>query len=44
MHVHVGFVSTLITWAQVLLLLFATRWVAAMWPDSSIGKAAAALN
>lgn len=44
MHVHVGFVSTFITWAQVILLLFALRWVAAMWPDSTMGKAAAAIN
>lgn len=44
MHTHNGFVSTLVTWAQVLLLMFFMRWIAAMWPDSSIGKALASLN
>lgn len=44
MHVHVGALSTAITAAEVIIVLFAMRMVAAKWPDSPIGKAMAALN
>lgn len=43
-HVHIGFVPFVITAAMVVLTLFVMRWIAAMWPESAIGKALAALN
>lgn len=43
-HVHIGFVPMVITAAYVLITLFVMRWVAATFPESAMGKAAAALN
>ncbi len=44
MHVHVGALSVAITAAEVVIILFAMRMIAARWPESPIGKAMAALN
>jgi hypothetical protein len=44
MHVHVGALSTAITFAEVVIVLFLLRMIAARWPDSPVGKASAALN
>lgn len=43
-HVHIGALSTAITAAEVVIVMFAMRMVAARWPDSPVGKALAALN
>jgi hypothetical protein len=44
MHVHVGALSTAVTAAEVIIVLFLMRMIAAKWPDSPVGKAMAALN
>ncbi len=43
-HVHIGFVPMLIAGCYVIMWLFILRWIAASYPDSAIGKAAAAIN
>lgn len=43
-HIHIGALPTIVTMAEVILVMFALRWIAATWPDSAIGKAAAALH
>lgn len=44
MHVHVGALSTAITFAEVIIALFILRLIAARWPHSPMGMASAALN
>jgi hypothetical protein len=44
MHVHVGALSLLITAAEVIIILFAMRMIAAKFPESPVGKAMAAIN
>ncbi len=44
MHVHVGALSLMITAAEVIIVLFAMRMLAAKYPESPVGKAMAALN
>ncbi len=44
MHVHVGALSLMITFANVIIILFIMRMIAAKYPESPVGKAMAALN
>lgn len=44
MHVHVGALSAVITFAYVVISLFFLRLLAARYPDNALGRAAAALN
>lgn len=44
MHVHIGALNFLISFAYLVIGLFFLRLIATRYPDSAIGKAAAALN
>lgn len=44
MHVHVGALSTAITFAELIIALFIMRMIAFRWPESPVGKAFATLN
>lgn len=44
MHVHVGALNWVIAFAYTIISLFVLRLLAARYPDTAVGKAAAALN
>lgn len=44
MHVHVGLLNGIVVACYVVIVLFLLRLLAARYPDSAVGKAAAALN
>lgn len=44
MHVHVSALSFLVSFAYLILGLFLLLYIAAQWPDSPIGQAAAVLR
>ena len=43
-HVHVGALSTFITFLEVIICLYVLRFISVRFPNSPIGRAAAALN